>query len=219
VPWFQIHARGHHGYPQPEDDYQVATYETVCLRCGRHGPQLSPFRMRKRILAPNSHFIQLNWVFDVLFVHPDVVERMKYHGLRGFSVLPVLNTKGTEELPHRVQLLLDTVVDCAEISELPVVTCRANNEESGWALPGAVDPGFSYCGKLKNHPPTDLVLLPGPLVNAPDLFLTEQWFGSGASAHGAIICSQTFVELYNKADWRGLQFSSVQHEGHSARRK
>ena len=66
--WYEVSARGHHGYPQPEDDYQRMTYDNWCPRCGAHGRQRGPFRVRHSTRAAHSHFLQPNWEFDVLFV-------------------------------------------------------------------------------------------------------------------------------------------------------
>jgi hypothetical protein len=61
--WYEITARSHFGYPQPEDGWLEATYSSTCLRCGIHGSQRAPFRFRSEPKPGRSHFLQLNWVF------------------------------------------------------------------------------------------------------------------------------------------------------------
>src|SRR5215813_6243668 len=68
--WLELIALGQHGYPQPEDDYHPATYDEsdYCPICGMGGVQNAPFRLRAEPKALHSQFVQLNWVFDELFI-------------------------------------------------------------------------------------------------------------------------------------------------------
>jgi hypothetical protein len=214
-----VGSRGHHGYPQPVDGYETIVYATCCQRCGIHGPQVAPFRFKRSTLAAHSSFLQLNWVFDAFFVRKEVALGMTEAGITGVSYGPALDHQTGEELADRVQLLMETIA-CAETSHLPVVTCRANNEESKWSFHAGekrYSPETPYCGRMKNHAPSSLAIHPDALKKAPDLFQTEEWFGSGGEAHRLTIGSERFVRLVRELSWRGLRFERVLQEGFSER--
>lgn len=75
-----------------------------------------------------------------------------------------------------------------------------------------------YCGKKKYHVPTSLALIPGSLCDAPDLFKTAEWFGSGGLAFRLTLASERFVNLVRERRWKGLLFNSVRQSGQSERR-
>ena len=210
--FLQVVAQGHHGYPQPENDYFSLTYEDFCLRCGIHGAQRAPFRLKEVRRAPHSDFVQLNWVFDAFFVQSEVAAELSASGMSGISFGPALDHRSGSELPDRRQLLGDTVISCVETARLPTVTCRAGNEESQWRLAAGrtrYDASTPYCGGVKYHPPASLALKPGALGGAPDLFQTAEWFGSGGAAHRLMLCSARFADFVTSRGWRGLEFRSV----------
>ncbi|HEU5182297.1 MAG TPA: hypothetical protein VFW45_16040, partial [Candidatus Polarisedimenticolia bacterium] len=183
--WYLVWARGHHGFPQPEDGYSVCTYRNWCARCGQHDEQIAPFRVR-RALAGHSHFLQLNWQFDVFFVSSEVGARIVSEGISGVDLGPVLEHKSSREMPERQQLMIRTIAACAETSKLPRVTCQPKNEESAYDAFGIGEKRYPttapYCGRVKHHAPTTLAVDPIALFDAPDLVLTAEWFGSGGSA-------------------------------------
>jgi hypothetical protein len=217
----QVLAQGHHGYPQPENDYYKSIYLAFCARCGIHGRQSAPFRLRRSQRASHSSFVQLNWVFDAWFVHPEVATELTSSGISGISFGPSLDHGTGDELSDRRQLLTSTVISCAETSRLPAVTCRPDNEESEWKIVAgrtrynALTP---YCGNVKHHVPSSLAIKSGVLGDVPDLFQTAEWFGSGGAAHRLTLCTERFAELVTSRRWRGLEFRSVQDGGWSAAR-
>lgn len=218
---FQMLAQGQHGYPQPEDDYCSMIYQDYSLQCGIHGRQVAPFRSKRTQRASHSSFLQLNWVLDVFFVHPDVAADLTAAGISGISFGPTLDHLTGCESNDRVQLLTSVIISCAETSRLPSVTCRPENEESGFDKFSAgrkrYSPATSYCGSVKHHHPTSLAINSTALDDAPDLFQTAEWFGSGGSADRLTLCSERFVELVRQRNWRGLQFRQVQESGWSER--
>jgi hypothetical protein len=216
----QVLARGHHGYPQPEDSYLKFVYRDFCARCGIHGPQIAPFRLKRTRRAPHSSFVQLNWVFDVLFVHPEVALELAGAGISGISFGPALAHGTGDELKDRLQLLTSTVISCLETSRLPTVTCRPGNEESRLKFMGGrkrYNTSTPYCGRVKYHPPTSLALKSDALANPPDLFQTKEWFGTGGMAYRLTLCSTRFAEFVRLRGWRGLEFRTVQRHGWSER--
>lgn len=217
----QVLAQGHHGYPQPEDDYYNSIYSSFCLRCGVHGPQIAPFRLKRAPPATHSSFLQLNWVFDAFFVHPEVAMELAGSGIYGVSFGPVLDHRTGDELRDRRQLLTSAVISCVETSRLPAVTCRPDNEESQWKIMAGrtrYNASTPYCGSVKHHPPITVAVKSDALGNAPDLFQTAEWFGSGGAAHRLTLCTERFAELVTSRRWRGLEFRSVQEGGRSETR-
>lgn len=220
MPIFQIFASGHHGYPQPEDGYQRLVYADHCSRCGIHGGQTAPFGLKRERRAPNSGFLQLNWVFDVFFAHPDVAAELSTACITGLSFGPAVEHRKGTELGDRVQLQFPAIIACAETSRLQMVTCRPGNEEGavkGFAGATQFTGETPYCGRVKHHPPTTLAINLAAVRGAPDLFQTAEWFGSAAGAHRLTLGSHRFVELVHQRGWRGLQFRAVREEGYSER--
>lgn len=119
------------GYPQPESvpAYRKEVYTEFCPRCGIYLPQKAPFRFEKSTKGPLKGFMNLNWVVDAFFVAREVAGEITRLGLTGVSFGPAVAGRDGEELVDRVQMLIPTTVACAEISKLPPVTCRSNNEE------------------------------------------------------------------------------------------
>ena len=245
--WFSVGVRGHSGYPQPEKNFQYLkmVYEGVCMRCGIFDRQLAPFRFKKSGRASPSGFTQLNWVYDAFFVPPSIAEEILKAGITGIALRPAVFHRTNADCSDRVQMGVTTVIACAETSRLPTVTCKPENEEvvalratfAKWdeVRYGGKRPALSpeaeerirkereriaaipYCGRVKFHPPTSLVLTPDNLNDAPDLFQTAEWFGSGGSAHRLTLASERFVNLVRERRWKGLVFQGAGQSGLSER--
>jgi hypothetical protein len=99
------------------------------------------------------------------------------------------------------------------------VTCVPNNEESQWNSPGVkrYPSETPFCGQIKSHLPTEVVLNHSDLSIAPDLFQSQEWFGSGGGAFRLTICSERFRDFVIRHKLRGVGFNSVQLTGHSHR--
>lgn len=222
--FFEVLASGHHGYPQPQDNYR-GVYADACLRCGMHGRQIHPFRFRKSGLAKHSAFLQLNWVFDAFFVHREVADTLALGRLTGIAFGPVLDHRTGGEISDRVQVLMDTTVACAETTRLFAMTCRPDNEEMirlrdkfpNWKLGFASYPPGTYCGRTKHHRPTSVGITTLADRNVPDVFQTEEWFGSGAGAFRLTLASERFVEIVQQEGWRGIEFRRAEPGGFSER--
>jgi hypothetical protein len=246
--WFSLGARAHSGYPQPEKQFQYLkmVYAGTCMRCGIFDRQIAPFRFKKSARASPSGFTQLNWVFDAFFVPPSIAEEILEAGIARGSFRPGVFHRANVECPDRVQMVVSTVISCAETSQLPTVTCRPDNEEvlslrakfAKWdevqkrGTPSVLSPelqeimrkekdrigAIPYCGRVKFHPPTTgLALKPDSLEGAPDLFQTAEWFGSGGSAFRLTLASERFVNLVRDRRWKGLVFHSTSLGGRSER--
>lgn len=187
--WLELQPDWHWSYPQPEDEYQRATYDLseYCELCGIGLRQIAPFRMRGEPKWGRRSILQLNWVFDEYFVTPelgrDIFEPW------GISSAPVTDTRG-KELKTVVQLEVNQRV--AIVTEgLEGETCRR-------------------CGRTKYLPVTrgrfpSLVEMPsGSAVR------TTAYFGSGASAHAAVLLSQGLASKLREADVRGASVRPVE---------
>jgi hypothetical protein len=153
--FLQIVAQGHHGYPQPENDYYKSVYVIFCERCGIHGSQRAPFQVKRVQLAPHSDLSQLNWIFDVFFVRPDVAVELANNGIDGITFGLVLDHRTGAELQDRRQMRINTVISCVDTSRLSIVTCRPDNEESQWKIAAGrtrYNASTPYCGGVKHHP-------------------------------------------------------------------
>jgi hypothetical protein len=142
-------------------------------------------------------------------------------------------------------MVVSTIISCAETSRLPTVTCRPENEEvvslramfakwdelhkrdgSSVLSPESQEKirkakeriaAIPYCGRVKFHPPTALALNADNLKDAPDLFQTAEWFGSGGSAFRVTLASERFVNLIRERRWKGLVFHGASESGWSER--
>lgn len=235
------------GYPQPENvpGYREAVYSESCPRCGIYSPQKAPFRFKKSTRGPLQGFMQLNWVPDAFFVAREIANEIARAGITGVSFGPAVTGRSQEVLVDRVQMLIPALLECAETSHLPPVTCRSKNEEAvrmgamveKWRkerplktaspLSPALQERFRemrekiaalpFCGTVKHHSPTALAIIPDSTTGAPDLFQTAEWFGSGACAFRLTLVSRRFAELVRDRGWKGLEFREVRRSGFSTR--
>src|SRR6266496_2076353 len=245
--WFSVGVRGHCGYPQPEKNSQYLrmVYAGTCMRCGRFDRQIAPFRFKKSGRASPSGFTQLNWVYDAFFIPLSLAEEITKAGITGVSFRPAVFYSTNAECPDRLQMVVSTIIACAETSRLPTVTCQPENEEvislramfAKWDElhkregPPVLSPelqekmrrereriaAIPYRGRVKFHPPTALALITDNLRDAPDLFQTAEWFGSGGSAFRLTLASERFVNLVQERRWKGLVFQSARQSGWSER--
>ncbi|MEI9950198.1 MAG: hypothetical protein WDO74_14780 [Pseudomonadota bacterium] len=213
---YRIWATAHFGYPQPEEGYVAASYDTgaYCDRCGIGALQRAPFRFRAEPKARHSHFLQLNWIFDEFFVRPDVRDAIEHAGLVGVSFAPVVYHRSGTVLSSIEQLQVHGVLTPAlDTSGLQTVTCKADNEEPSDPFPMQAalryPPDYAYCGRIKYHWPKALSFRRGAFVAAPDVIKSWEWFGSGGRASRAILVSERFAELVRKHRWRGVSLEPL----------
>src|SRR5262245_24513230 len=156
--WYVIGATSHFGYPQPEDDYRAATYDSAgyCARCGIGTVQRRPFRFRSEPRARHSHFLQLNWIFDEFFVRPEVRVVFLQENIEGIGFTPAVRHRGGQALESIEQLTILTILQPGlETHGLEPVTCRPNNEEATSELHNSTSlADLPYCGRVKYHWPS-----------------------------------------------------------------
>jgi hypothetical protein len=217
--FFKMFARGNQGYPQPEGDYKNLTYEEACQRCGIYARQTAPFQLKKSGRSTVT-FSQLNWVFDAFFVHPDIASEIAKAGIRGISFGTALDLRTAAEIPDRAQLVISTIIPCVDVSQLSRVTCRPENEEQtrlrAKGYEGLVVrteqmlAGVPHCGRVMYNVPSSLSIEAEAIRDAPDVFQTAEWFGSGGLAYRLTLASARFVELVRRRGWKGLEFRATQ---------
>lgn len=189
--WLEVGA-WHHGYPQPDEGdfgYLQATYDLVdwCDRCDIGKKQKAPFQMRREPKWGRNGIMQLIWVYDELFVTPDVWSSVfKPYGIR---CRPVMNTK---------QLELKTVVQLVVEEEVGLVAAGLPAERCG------------RCGRLKYLPVTR-----GPfpaLAEEPSqpIARTREYFGSGGEAAKGVLISRGIAAALKAASVRGASLTPVQ---------
>ena len=187
--WLELQPDWHWSYPQPEDGYEAETYDLseYCEHCGLGLKQRAPFRMRGEPKWGRRGILQLNWIFDEYFVTPDVWASI-FRPL-GVSSMQVTDAKGRE---------LKTVV------QLGI------NERVGIATEGLDSEVCPKCRRTKYLPVTR-----GPfpaLVGEPSIpvIKTSTYFGSGASAHAAVLVSQGAARALAAGNIRGASVRPVE---------
>lgn len=215
--WLTMFALGHHGYPQPDDDfgYLEATYDLshFCPSCSIGKVQKAPFRLRAEPKASHSQFIQLNWVFDEFFVRGEARSGLLAGGLQGIEFVPAVLHRNGQSSDMVWQMKVDTVLTGGLYTEdLEPVTCKPHNEESKAGQPPWTPNDGPYCGRVKYHAAHKgaLRFARQAFEGAPDVVKTTDWFGSGASAFRFVVVSQRFRRLVLMSKWRGVGFEPVE---------
>jgi len=188
--WLTIRALLYHGYPEPHDDdgYLELTYDLsdYCEECGIGKRQKAPFRMRGEPKWGKRGLIQMYWVYDELFVTPEVCETVfAPFGIGRREVL----SRGGKELRTVVQLVIEGAAD-VETTDLVPERC-------------------SVCGRTKYAPHVHGFF--PPLAGPPPTALakTRQWFGSGGQAFQELLVSRELRQALLAAGVKGAGFTPL----------
>jgi hypothetical protein len=217
--WLQLSALGHHGYPQPEEDfgYQEATYDVsdYCPTCGIGGVQKAPFRLRAEFKASRSQIVQLNWVFDEFFLRDEAREGLRRAAITGVEYLAPTLHKTNRQSQQVAQMVVKTKLPPAlDPIGLQPVTCKPENEE--WhavqRLRLSEPEKLVHCGRLKYHATHkgSYRFDRDAFTGVPDVVKSHEWFGSGASARRLVIVSQRFRQAVVRSNWRGVSFEPIE---------
>jgi hypothetical protein len=178
----------HHGYPMPDDDfgYLDITYDPKkgCRECNVGLKQIAPFRMRREPVWGRRSFMQLIWVYDEFFVTPDVWKAI--FKPFGIECRPVVKNKTGAVLETVVQLEIPEIVNLHLAKNYPYEICP-------------------ICSRKKYHPGIP-GFFPAPSLTDLPIFKSEQYFGSGGSAHKAVLVSNALYRSIEKAGLRGAGF-------------
>lgn len=181
--WLELQSEWHHGYPQPEDGgYREATYDLRqwCKRCGVGKMQRAPFQMSGEPIWGKRNVLQLNWVFDELFVKPEIWASVFEPA--GVGCRPVLSVDGRT---------LESVVQLEIIEEVPVDSLAHPFERC------------AGCGRVK-YLPVARGPFPAPTETPRgNLVRSSQYFGSGASAAKGVLVSRELASAIRSGAVQG----------------
>jgi len=211
--YFRINV-GQYQYPQPEDNFNYLdkTFDLkyYCSICGIGKIQNNPFRLKKEPKQKNNQFWGLHWEFDSVFVREEAKNIFKRENIQGIDFIPVILNKNNKQIDRFYQLKIETVLDNGFNPYNTIkITCKFNNEENT-----NKNNNEKYCGKIKYHHPR----IGGHLFDKKiffegiDIFMSNEYFGSGGEAHKLIIVSKKTYEIINKNKLKGIEFTPIMHE-------
>lgn len=178
--WLMLRPTWHHGYPQPREDdfgYRQETFDLsdYCPACGTGLRQSAPFMMKAEPKWGRREILQLNWEFDQFFVTPQLWARVFEPA--GIPCREVLDRK---------RRVLRTVV------QLDI------REEVEIAMADYAPTPCTQCARPK-FAPHCRGFFPAPAVPpSAQAVRSRQVFGSGASAHAAVLVSRRFAANLEK---------------------
>lgn len=185
--YLRLQATWHFGYPQPEDNYLVYSYDlsNYCNECGIGKKQIKSLRFSKEPKWGQRHFLQLNWIFDEYFVPPLVYS----------NIFKSLNVNSKEVINHKKNIPFENVCQL----EIPTV-------ESNLIIDNC---DFEICKKCsrKKYKPILVGSYPA-LKNHTNLniFKTREFFGSGARAFNLVYINNHFYKELVSKNVNGLNF-------------
>lgn len=187
--WCEVAPQWHHGYPGPDwkgNGYLAATYDTAswCPECGIGLKQKSSFVMTGEPNWRKNRVLQLNWIFDEYFVHPDV----------WLSAFEPLGIPYRDVHDHHGQVLSTVRQIVVEESASVDTTTLTATSCSACARP-------KYSHVVRGGLPL-VRIIPGQHCAS-----TRELFGSGASASRAILFSKELVLRLTNV--RGIEFRPV----------
>lgn len=188
--WLELGA-WHHGYPQPDEGafgYRHTTYDLTnwCEQCGVGMAQNAPFQMKGEPRWGRNSMLQLVWIYDEIFVRPEVwMSVLKPHGI-GSRV--VMTPRGAE---------LKTVVQLIIEEEIGIVTEGLPFEEC------------ERCGRVK-YAPVARGAFPA-ITGQPShaIVKTREYFGSGGQANKRVLVSQDIARALADENVRGAELRPV----------
>lgn len=193
APYVEIGPSWHHGYPQPEDDFEylIETYDlsAYCRSCGMGARQVAPFRMKGEPRWGTKHLLQLNWVYDEFFVLPEIWREV-FRPI-GIACSPVVK--------HSTGKILETVVQLDVQGAAPSDLCMGGHPFETCA----------ECGRKKYLPFVRGFFPPFESGAALALCRTKESFGSGASAWNAIIASNEVYRAIRDHKLKGVTFAAM----------
>lgn len=191
--YLEIMPTTHTGYPQPDGNFgylnETFDLSDYCKKCGIGARQNRPFRVKRSSQWSANRILQLNWVFDELFVsHACYTMVFEPLGIKSF---PVIDHRTGAILPTAVQLRIDALAGPVPGLEMqPSKAC-------------------AVCGRTKVLPlQREALTLPSAIPGTP-LFKTAEIFGDGASAFRHVIAHRTVRERLEAIKMRGVTWQPV----------
>jgi hypothetical protein len=194
APYLRIIPSWHWEYPQPEDNFEYlsTTYDLTSFytSSGIGKKQKAPFNIRGEPRWGKKHILQLNWVFDEFFTMPEIWK-------------DVFRPFGIEALP---------VMDIRTGAELKTITQLKSQGQAKSKLQLEGYP-FEVCeeSKKRKYQPVSRGFFP-KLIKECDkhYFFSQEYFGSGADAHKAVLISNSLYMQIKKHKLKGISFEPVE---------
>jgi len=168
-------------YPEPANSYLNTSFDlsSYCVACGIGSKQKSPIWIGKEPKIGNRFFMQVNWLYDIIFISNKHIGVFKSLGMNTIPLLVGPSKKVSETICQ-----IDLHVSNAHFrtSELDKSICP-------------------ICGRAKFLP---VRIGPYPpllqSLNEP-LMLSNEYFGSDTSASRRILMRQDLIEQSIRENW------------------
>lgn len=109
--WLEIAPKLNSYYPEPQDTYEQTTYRsTSSCSCKSGLVQVENFIIKHNVRKLKEHFLQLNWVFDEIFISQQLKSALSDSGLRGFDYRDVYCQKTKKNQTNILQLVIPTLL-------------------------------------------------------------------------------------------------------------
>lgn len=198
--WFRLRSGWFWDYPKPDSDmgFRKSTYdiEKYCTACGAIMSQKENFKIKGEPSWGNKSILQLNWIYDELFVKPDVYETMISKGISGITKQNVLKYSDNKTLNTVIQLKIENRLNQAlikndKIRVIQCRTCKINKHE------------FNYRGMVS--------FSKNILKNQYDFNKTKELFGAEGNkiALPYIIVSKKVYDLFEDNNWKQPIFEPI----------
>jgi hypothetical protein len=178
-----------HKYPEPrvKHGFYGGTYDGLgCSICGVGSKQVRPFQISGEPKWGKRQILQLNWVYDEVFVQPCIWEALFKPLEIGYN--DVLHHRTGEPLKTVVQLQINTISPHPlNINGYVFDTCATCNQIKYLPITRGCFPSF-------RKPPDGL-----------HIFKTQEVFGSGASAWRAIVISNEVYLSMKRLKMTGIE--------------
>ena len=189
--WLSLRSDWYHGYPEPDiehDGYKRVTYdpEKWCVGCNCGKVQKAQFQMKNEPKWGKKGLLMMNWVFDEIFVKPEVYESVFLP--LGVRCRPVLDNQ-LQELKTVVQLAIDETVEL-NLEGLPFSTCERCQRRKYEPVVRGMEPA------MHSIPNSSVVR-------------TGHYSGFGGNAFRSILVSKAVLSKLNEAKVRGFRVAPL----------
>ena len=200
-------------FQYPPDEYIDDIYNTdnYCYRCFLGAIQDRPFRLKKDFVQKQAKFLGLHFVFDEIFVRPEIRRIFEANGITGVEYADVLFHKTGKPIPNLYQMKITNIASPGLITDdLFKLTCKPHNEESYVKGIGQIKdrPGPPFCGRIRYHYPITVPIKfkIETLAGLPDFAKSSESLGNGDPRPRLILVRNKVVQLVKKLGLRGLGF-------------
>ncbi|MCU7880012.1 MAG: hypothetical protein KZQ66_03610 [Candidatus Thiodiazotropha sp. (ex Lucinoma aequizonata)] len=186
--YLALRATWHHGYPEPSNEFgflsEVYNLSDYCSECGAGRIQKKPFKLSGEVKWGNRHIFSLNWIYDEIFVKPEIWEKL--FKPFGIGCLEVIDFKSEKKLESVVQVIINNEYSSVSLSdEYPSCVCKK-------------------CSVRKFTPIVRNYFPPLNENVCKNIFKTAELFGSGREGHREIVISNELYSVLSKNKIKGF---------------